>query len=160
MKRVFTLIGFGLIMVIIAACGETTLTPTPTPANSGAKFSVGTVVPPSIAQTFTPQTNEGGGVTVIITPQSLVGGQPAVFKVVMDTHSVDLKDDMVKASLLRDDTGKQYQPIAWDGAGPGGHHREGSLKFEPLLGQPKVIELVIKGIAGVPERVFKWEWTN
>jgi hypothetical protein len=84
-------------------------------------------------------------------------GQPLVFKVVLDTHSVDLKDDIVKVTFLRDDTGKQYQPTTWDGAGAGGHHREGSLKFASLAGITKFVELVITGVAGVPERVFKWE---
>lgn len=64
---------------------------------------------------------------------------------------------MVKISRLRDDTGKEYAPIGWKGAGPGEHHREGKLKFAAMTTQPKYIELVIKNIAKVSERAFRWE---
>jgi len=75
----------------------------------------------------------------------------------MDTHSIDLKDDLVKTSILRDEKGTEYAPVAWDGAGPGGHHREGVLKFGALTGSPKQVTLVIKGVVGVAERVFTWD---
>jgi hypothetical protein len=64
---------------------------------------------------------------------------------------------MTKVSLLRVDAGKEYKPIAWEGAGPGGHHREGKLKFAALTSKPKYVELVITGLAKVPERVFRWD---
>jgi hypothetical protein len=64
---------------------------------------------------------------------------------------------MLKAVVLRDDTGKEYAPISWDGAGPGGHHREGKLKFAALTTRPKSLTLVLKDVAGVPERRFKWD---
>jgi hypothetical protein len=75
----------------------------------------------------------------------------------LKTGSVNLTDDMAKLSILRDDAGKAYKPTAWEGAGPGGHHREGKLKFAAMTTQPKYVELVIKDLAKVFERTFRWE---
>lgn len=106
---------------------------------------------------FETQSSAGGSVTVDVKPTTLMVGEPVVFDVAMNTHSVDLSDDMTKISTLRDDAGREYKPTAWDGPGGGGHHREGSIKFAALTSKPKYIELVIKGLAQVPERVFKWD---
>jgi hypothetical protein len=62
--------------------------------------------------------------------------------------------------VLRDDAGNEYRPSSWDSA-PGGHHRQGTLTF-PIpdsLGQGKAryIEMVIRDVAGVKERVLRWE---
>lgn len=95
-----------------------------------------------------------------VKPTALAVGQPISFDIGMNTHSVDLSDDMVKASILRDDTGKEYKPTAWEGAEGGGHHRSGTLVFGALTGKPKYVELVIKGVAQVPERVFRWNLTQ
>jgi hypothetical protein len=96
-------------------------------------------------------------VTVAVKPTDLAVGAPVAFDIAMNTHSVDLGDDMTKIALLRDDSGKEYQPTAWDGPAGGGHHREGTLTFPALTAKPRYVELVIKGLAKVPERVFKWE---
>ena len=81
------------------------------------------------------------------------------FEVSMDTHSEDLDgDDLSKLALLRDDTGKEYRPLSWVSA-PGGHHRSGTLTL-PVpagIGQAKYLELVIKDVAKVGERVLRWQ---
>ncbi len=38
----------------------------------------------------------------------------------------------------------------------GGHHREGKIKFAALTTSTKSVTLIVKNIAGVPERVFNW----
>ena len=84
-----------------------------------------------------------------------------VFKVTMDTHSVDLDQyDLRKLAILRDDTGNEYRPVSWDAA-PGGHHRSGRLTF-PLpdsmsQGKAKYLEMVIRDVADIEARVLKWE---
>jgi hypothetical protein len=75
----------------------------------------------------------------------------------MSTHSVDLGEDMAVVSTLRDDQGREYRPVSWNGDGPGGHHRSGVLEFPALEGSPKSVTLVIRDIAKVPERVFGWD---
>lgn len=86
-----------------------------------------------------------------------------VFKVVLDTHAVDLDGyDLTQTALLRTDDGREVRPLGWD-APKGGHHREGILSFppaapdgKPVITQGRRIELLIRDVAGVPERKFQW----
>ncbi len=63
---------------------------------------------------------------------------------------------MLKSIVLLDDAGKEYAPTAWDGPTGGGHHRDGKIKFDALTTNTKSVTLIVKGIAGVPKRTFKW----
>ncbi|MDL1894712.1 hypothetical protein FBQ82_00420 [Anaerolineae bacterium CFX7] len=92
-----------------------------------------------------------------MTPLRMEPAAPLEFEIVMDTHSVELADDMMKAVVLRDDSGMEFTPSAWEGPGAGGHHREGKIKFAPLTRNTKALTLVVKNVAGVPERLYKWE---
>jgi len=103
------------------------------------------------------RTHSGGGVTVKVTYLNPKGAEDARFLVVLDTHSVDLDAYDLKAlSLLRDDTGKNYQAIQVDNKGSG-HHREITIVFPKASPPAKRLELVIKNIAGVKERSFLWD---
>ena len=95
------------------------------------------------------------GVTVTVTPQNLTrGAKTWAFKVVLDTHSAELPDDFLQSATLLDDSGAVSMPVAWDGAGPGGHHREGILRFKPS--DTGAVTLEIKR-PGEPEpRKFRW----
>ena len=97
------------------------------------------------------------GVTVDVKPLQFVTGKPARFQVRMNTHSVNLGEDMVAVSMLRDDQGREYHPLRWNGSPPGGHHRNGVLEFPNLEGNIKSFTLFIRNIAGVPERTFEWK---
>lgn len=110
----------------------------------------------------TTRRSEGGQVTVDVT----WGGKEAgpVFRVVMDTHAVDLDGyDLRQLAVLRVADGREVRPGGWD-APKGGHHREGALTFPASLpdGSPTLgpsagtVELVIRDVAGVPERTFRW----
>ena len=110
------------------------------------------------------QSSEGGQVTVTVTWRGPEAGP--VFAVVMDTHSVDLDSyDLQGLAVLRTGEGKELRPSGWD-APKGGHHRQGNLTFpttasdgSPLVGPAtRSLELVLRDIAGVPERVFRWEF--
>lgn len=138
----------------LVACSNATPTTAPTPI----------VVAPSNApqrsassSAFETKNNSGGSVDVAVTPQQLDVGQPMAFEIVMNTHSVDLSDDMTQIIILRDDKGKEYNPTAWDGGEPGGHHRSGVIKFAALTSKSKSVDLVIKGLAKVSERTFHWD---
>jgi hypothetical protein len=110
----------------------------------------------SNANAFSTKKSRKNGVTVEVRPVKFVPGQPAKFEVAMNTHSVDLGGDMAALSTLKDDQGQEYKPTKWDGDGPGGHHRSGTLEFPILEGNPKSVTLTIRNIAKVPERVFEW----
>ena len=153
-----------LVALLLAACaGAPTPTAVPAPTQAPAATKTATAASSSSqpapvgSSAFETKSNSGGSVDVDVKPTALAVGEPVAFDVTMNTHSVELADDMTKIAILRDDAGKEYEATAWDGPGAGGHHREGVLKFAALTSKPKYVELVIKGLAKVPERIFKWE---
>jgi len=114
-----------------------------------------------------------GGVTFAATPAEsaylAAQGQPADrwgFLVQLDTHSVDLTDlDLLSLTILRDGRGREFRPIVWQGLDEGAHHRSGLLIFSsrdtdgqltPAQGGG-YLELVLKDVAGVKERVLRWD---
>jgi hypothetical protein len=102
------------------------------------------------------RSNREKRVRVDVKPVQLTPGQPAKFEVRMNTHSETLGEDMVAVSSLKDNLGRVYQAIAWQGSGPGGHHREGVLEFPTLEDNPESITLIIRKVANVSERTFEW----
>lgn len=102
---------------------------------------------------------------IFVTPEYLrAGGADAaryepdrysVFLVSMNTHSVDLsRYDMVQVSELR--AGSQtLRPLRWISTSDDSHHRAGVLIF-PQVDLARPVELLIKTIAGVPARTFRW----
>lgn len=156
-KLIFLTMIFAFSALILAACSGATQTPVPAPTNTSSASAAQPSTAKSNSATFETKSNEGGSVTVKVTPLALSNDQALTFDIVMDTHSVDLSDDMTKIVIVRDDKGNELKPTAWEGAGPGGHHREGKLKFAALTSKPKYVELVIKGLATVAERVFRWD---
>lgn len=95
-------------------------------------------------------------VTVQITPIELPATGQWKFNIALDTHSGSLDEDLTTITVLLDDNGNKYQPINWDGASPGGHHREGVLIFNAINPVPEFIELKMQNVGGVVERSFKW----
>jgi len=113
---------------------------------------------PAAAAELTTQKSSERGVTVAVTPQNVSADAKIWdFRIVLDTHSGDLSDDLLKTAVLLDGTGTQHVPVAWDGAGPGGHHREGVLKFKPLSPAPATIALQIKRAGEANPRTFRWQ---
>ena len=103
------------------------------------------------------RTSSAAGVTIKVTPKNVAPDAAAwVFAVVLDTHSRDLSDDLVKSSVLLDARGARHAPIAWEGAPPGGHHREGVLRFKALGPAPGAFELQIRRPGESAARVFRW----
>ncbi|MFC1863215.1 hypothetical protein ACFL1Z_04595 [Thermodesulfobacteriota bacterium] len=111
----------------------------------------------SYANAYKSITNRGKGVTVDARPVQLAKGKQIQFQVRINTHAVELDQDMVAVSELKDDEGKIYKPINWQGSPPGGHHRKGVLEFPILEGSPGSVALIIRDIANVSKRVFEWK---
>ncbi len=102
-----------------------------------------------------PQVNQGGQVTVSVTWAGTT--EAPTFRVVLDTHAVNLDSyDLTQLATLRTADG-EIVPTGWD-APPGGHHREGVLRFASVAPDSNSMELVIRDVAGVPERTFSWTW--
>ena len=110
--------------------------------------------------------NEGGSVTIEVTWTNWENkGAGPSFEVVMDTHSVSLDDyNLGELAVLRVDGSREVLPTAWE-APPGGHHRSGRLDFpaRDAAGQEAIgagthtVELLVRDVAGVKERRFRWE---
>lgn len=116
---------------------------------------------PGSAPSSPTQVNEAGQVKLAVTWQS--AGSAPTFAVAMDSHVIDLDGyDLRELAWLRTEQ-VEVAPSTWD-APLGGHHRSGTLSFpattpngRPVIGPTtRTIELVIRGVAGVPERVFQW----
>ena len=102
------------------------------------------------------QSIPGGGVTVDVTFLKGGGDGPA-FKVVLDTHSVNLDVYQFEQIMrLRDGKGRELAPTAVENAEGSGHHRSATVRFAWPEPKPKSLELIVKGVAGVPERAFQW----
>lgn len=109
------------------------------------------------AAAFETKSSRENGVNVDVTPMEFAPGKPARFQIRISTHSGDLSQDMVEVSMLRDDKGREYRPVRWEGSPPGGHHRRGVLEFPSFEGKSKKITLIVRDIANVPERLFEWK---
>lgn len=102
------------------------------------------------------QTVSGGGVTAKVTYLNPKKNDEPRFQVVFDTHSVNLDAyDLKSITVLRDDTGKSYPPTKVENKGSG-HHRQVILTFPKVSQEAKHLEIVIKNVAGVKERTFRW----
>lgn len=104
-----------------------------------------------------------GGVTVEATwlGQQEDGG--LAFKVALDTHSVDLsRFDVATNLVLRDDGGRELQAGSWQDERLNSHHRAGLVRFPALPpgGATGRVTLVVRNLAGVPERALTFEFAR
>lgn len=162
----------GVAIVALSGCGSAQATNSgpPSPeavvAALSAPQAAGTAGVANSRSTRATRSNSGGNVTIEVTWENpWEPGGPITFSVAMNTHSVDLdRFDLGQLAVLRNDLGQEVKPLQWD-APMGGHHRSGLLAFpaqdssgRPILGRgARSLELVIRDVAGVKERVLKWE---
>lgn len=100
--------------------------------------------------------DEQASVTVTVTPIDMSSqSKEWKFAVAMDTHSVELGQDLLATATLIDNQGEEYKPTRWDGP-TGGHHREGVLVFSRITPIPSSIQLEITDIGDI-KRNFTWQ---
>jgi hypothetical protein len=159
MKQWFTLIILFIAAGVIAACGSGAAPAEVAQAQpEAAQVQSEAAQAQPAASSFETQSNNEQAVTVEITPLNLSQGETTLeFEVVFSTHSVELGFDPVALSLLRDSAGNEVPAAAWEGDPAGGHHRSGTLRFELPKAPIDSVEVIIRDIAGVPERVFEWD---
>jgi hypothetical protein len=87
-------------------------------------------------------------------------------QVKQDTHAVDLDQyPLEKLAALRNTPGQEMPALGCESPSGSGHHREGVLIFpatdasgKPVLRpEANTLTLILRGIGGVPERVFHWQ---
>lgn len=103
------------------------------------------------------QINNEGEVIIAVTPVDQINWS---FEVVMNTHSVELSEDLTQVSVLVDENGNEHKPVEWRGDPLGGHHRAGTLIFGKIAPAPKSVTLIIRQISGIAERKFEWVLKN
>lgn len=119
------------------------------------KREVGVTKPKSPATPLLAAKSDSGDGGVTVTAQPVItGGDDIIFEFIIDTHSGDLTDFAVLEKVRLISGGRETLPKEWQETANSGHHRAGRLVFE-LMGMGE-LELVIKGLAGIPERRLKW----
>jgi hypothetical protein len=108
------------------------------------------------ARGLPPQTSDQSAVAVTVTPRKL-DGPVWEFAVSFNTHTQELKDDLLKSAVLIDAGGKPVSPIEWRGELPNGHHWKGILRFHASDPAPGVVELRINRPGEPGPRSFKWQ---
>jgi hypothetical protein len=126
----------GLAGVVLAGCG----------GGGGAQNAE------VAGRTLATRTREVGSVEVRVAPRR-VGDRAAVFALSLDTHSGDLGVDLQAAATLAVD-GEEWPISGFEGDGPGGHHREGTLRFRAAGSAKRRMRLIIRGMGGPVE--FTW----
>ncbi|MCG2592690.1 hypothetical protein LZ009_07825 [Ramlibacter sp. XY19] len=120
-------------------------------------ISVGVAAWPSATQR-----SVAHGVTVAVTPGNLDAGNGIWdFAIALESRGTRLNDELMDSVVLLGD-GRQVKPLAWEGAGPGGSHRAGVLKFVALKPRPKELELRMQRPGEKAPRVFRFafgEWS-
>ena len=101
--------------------------------------------------------NDEGNVQVSVTPQGLSKADGAWrFTVQFTTHVTPISQDMMAVASL-DGNAASEKPTAWEGDGPGGHHRKGVLVFKPIDPMPAAVTLHIRQVGGIADRTFTWD---
>lgn len=157
--------------MLIGSCSGSSLASSssiPTPARASIPTASAADGDGATASGDLKRTSQGGNVTLEVTwDKDVPAADSLQFKVVMDTHSVNLDGvDLGRLAVLRNDAGKEVSPERWD-APAGGHHRSGTIAFPATAGgsaligpQTKFIQMVVRDVAGVKERSFKWELSS
>lgn len=110
----------------------------------------------SLAADEMPQEVRGGGVAVRVTLLT-EEARSLRFRIEMDTHMRDLdRYEFGEIVRVRDGSGKEFPPASIERLMGGGHHRVAILRFPPPESQAQAVELLVRDVAGVPERVFRW----
>jgi Spy/CpxP family protein refolding chaperone len=115
------------------------------------------------------QEDTQGAVTVnatLLTPDKPRADGKLAVQVKLETHTVNLDQyQLEKLALLRDAQGREVQALGLESPSGSGHHREGVLLFPGtdaagklmLSPETKSLTLILRGIGGVAERVFRWQ---
>jgi hypothetical protein len=104
------------------------------------------------------QTNKEGSAVVKVTPTELSPNAEAwIFSVTFETHTRAVTGDPSAFAVLVDARGETHAPLDWQGDRPGNHHRKGVLRFRAPNQRDGTIELRLRNVGDVAERVFRWE---
>lgn len=106
--------------------------------------------------------DESGSVEVVVlylNPLKQTEDKEIAFEITLDTHSADLSQyKLEEVSFVRVGGGPEIKASGWLNPGGGGHHKSGTVTFETTVSpSADSLELIVRGVGGVEERVFKWK---
>lgn len=104
---------------------------------------------------FGTRTTQVGSIQVNMTALTL-NSSGADFRIEFTTHSGSLDVDPVTATRLVLNGNPATTTATWDGPGPGGHHRSGTLHFPTPVPPGAAVEL---RLTGLPEGDAIGSWT-
>lgn len=143
MKKTILIISAGILVVLIAAFAF-------------GKGNDSRQIASPENKKYQAQTDSQASVTVDAIPKQLgIEEKQNIFRVALNTHSVELDYNFTEVIFLKDDLGNSYQAIEWTG-GSGWHHLNGDIIFPAIDQQAASVELEILGVGGV-NRVFNWD---
>ena len=148
MKYIFLIFVFSALAIFIFASRNNRL-------EAIRELTESTVSQDSVTGDYAPQVKKMGEVDVEVEPINLSSGSDSVFKISLNTHSVDLSYDFTKVAKLTDDKGNSYAIMQWRG-GSEGHHLEGELSFAKLKDNVSKVLLTLDGIDNQRAQ-FTWE---
>jgi len=125
-------------------------------AVGAATLLVVSVGPASAARRLPTKAAEVDGVTIEVSPRK-VNVHGATIAISLDTHERELDTKLAQQSSLTVD-GTAWPVIVYEGDPPGGHHREGTLRFRGAGRVSGSMRLVIKGLGRRVE--FSWRLTS
>lgn len=106
---------------------------------------------------YAEKSSNENGVRIQVAPQVLSANKPAQFQIRLNTHSVELNQDLKAVIELHDGQGRVYKAESWEGSPPGGHHRSGILTFPVIQATAGNVTLVFRDFGGSPKREFSWK---
>ena len=128
-------------LLAVSACTGTPATPATAPPTA-----------PPTAPALPERSVEVAGVTVAATPER-IDTTGAVLLLTLDTHTTPLEKNLPGAAHLSVG-GTDWPASSWNGPGPGGHHREGTLEFSPGGPATGAVRLVLDGLAEPAELIW------
>ena len=138
MRRFLIVLAVAALALAGTACGGNAKTASPD-TSSGEPTQ-------SLAPALATKTVEAGPVTVKIDPVR-IDATGAEFKVIFDTHSVDLDLDVARNATVTV-AEAPWTGATWSGDGPSGHHREGTVRFAAAGPARGAVVLSIGGLPG------------
>jgi hypothetical protein len=127
----------------------------------GIAFSASVVGAFNLFSSSLERDNKEGAVSVIAEylPTKNSKEEGISFRLILNTHSVDLEQyDIQNLSSLIIDKGTPTAATKWEPSGAG-HHFKGILHFSETLPSGKhQLQLVVRNLDNVKERVFEWQF--
>ena len=121
--------------------------------------AVAFVLPHAVHASPLDRKSEGGGITV--TALYLPDSDGVRFRLALDTHGGDLLAyDMAAITVLRVNGEAEAAALEWTDEAKGSHHRTGVIRFgrrDTGSSGVATLELVVRGVGGVPDRLFRWD---